>query len=231
MSPPRAAVPSPAPNHRKFVRFRYVPLTLGLLIWAAFQLGTLYRRSPEAARQQAVKDPAADSQMRALLRRVEALEGEVRPQSAEVRSSQEQSVARASVAKPNEEPIDRGPEEQERRHAAWEAKLSEIANTAGLDTRWSKTVSSSLREQMAQHSTQISLTAAECGPKLCLIEIEHQDPDAHAALWASLSNQELPPEGFGGPALIRRHDLGDGRYSTSIYLAKPGEALPEMDAP
>ncbi|MEZ4226688.1 MAG: hypothetical protein R3B13_37415 [Polyangiaceae bacterium] len=114
----------------------------------------------------------------------------------------------------------------------YEERIARLAAQEPGDIVWSSTVHSSIAERITSKHIQAELKSVRCGLSLCVASFTHEGRNTHTVLFRDLLELGQIAPGFGGPALLRRHETSSGSYETTIYMARVGGSLPPRpDAP
>ncbi|MCY1017006.1 hypothetical protein [Pyxidicoccus sp. MSG2] len=109
-----------------------------------------------------------------------------------------------------------------------DARLEAAVQTEARDTTWAGPTEDKLSG--AFHAPELvgsHLTRVDCRTKLCVLEVEHDTPEARAELLMSLQRSA----GIRGAQAVIR-PAGDGtRLASRVYLSRPGERLPMKSHP
>ncbi|WP_240360055.1 hypothetical protein [Pyxidicoccus caerfyrddinensis] len=136
------------------------------------------------------------------------------PPEAGKRSAEEERAAAEEVRK--------------ERLAELDARLEIAVQTEARDTTWAGNTEEKLSG--AFHAPELAgshLTRVDCRTKLCVLEVEHDTPEARAELLMSLQRSA----GIRGAQAVLR-PAGDGtRLASRVYLSRTGERLPMTSRP
>ncbi|WP_164008439.1 hypothetical protein [Pyxidicoccus trucidator] len=128
----------------------------------------------------------------------------------------------AASARPGVAELAAAEEARKERMMELDAELEAAVQTEARDTEWAgrteEQVSGAFR---APELTGSRLTRVDCRTRLCVLEVEHDAPEARKELLDSL----LRASGIQGQAVVR--PSGDGtRLASRVYLSRAGERLP-----
>ena len=118
---------------------------------------------------------------------------------------------------------------REARMVEYERDVGARAATEPADAAWTGEVTASVQERNGATDTPVQIESVRCGATLCTVVMTHEDSGAHASLYQSLMNPADLAPGFGGPAMMRRHPRPEGGYRSTMFFAKPGGHMPDLD--
>jgi hypothetical protein len=138
---------------------------------------------------------------------------------------------------PDREGGPRAAEDRRQRHREamdrLENELEDRALSGTPDRVWSNSIAESVGAHIHPGGS-VRLTSVDCSLSVCSVHLVHTGASEGRALVDSLMMATgadaggRTANGFGGGALLRRRELGDGTFETSLHLARQGESLPSV---